>query len=227
MAIRNIRRQATNPLAAPGTPNSAPIYVDSDDNKLKMIPAGFGTTEVEVVDASSTQTLTNKTLTSPTITGATSSGSINQDVKVLAADFTANSGSTGSTLTSITGLSWSVVAGATYHFRCVVPAVTMTTNGGLQMALKLTTATLTSINFRVRQSTDTDNTGAISTAFSTTTDQATWFNQKAVVYTNVLVDGSFVVNAAGTIAVQAAQNTSHADTTTITAGAFASITRTA
>lgn len=71
MAIRNIRRQATNPLAAPGQPNSAPIYVDSDDNILKMIPAGSGTTEVQVVDASSVQTLTNKTLSAPTINGHT------------------------------------------------------------------------------------------------------------------------------------------------------------
>lgn len=71
MAIRNIRRQATNPLGAPGTPTSAPIYVDSDDNILKIIPAGSGTSEVQVVDASSTQTLTNKTLTSPTLTSPT------------------------------------------------------------------------------------------------------------------------------------------------------------
>lgn len=70
MAIRNIRRQATNPLAAAGTPTSAPIYVDSDDNILKMIPAGSGTTEVQIIDALSTQTLTGKTLTSPVITGA-------------------------------------------------------------------------------------------------------------------------------------------------------------
>ena len=68
MSIRNIRRQATNPTAAPGTPNSAPIYVDSDDNIMKMIPTGSGTTEVQVVDASSTQTMTNKTLTTPTLT---------------------------------------------------------------------------------------------------------------------------------------------------------------
>jgi len=74
MAIRNIRRQATNPLAAPGLPNFAPIYVDSDDNILKIIPAGSGTTEVQIADASSTQTLTNKTLTSPTITSPTITG---------------------------------------------------------------------------------------------------------------------------------------------------------
>ena len=65
MAIRNIRRQATNPLGAAGTTNVAPIYVDSDDNILKIIPAGSGTTEVQIVDASSAQTLTNKTLAAP------------------------------------------------------------------------------------------------------------------------------------------------------------------
>ena len=79
MAIRNLRRQATNPLAAPGTPTSAPIYVDSDDNIVKMIPAGSGTTEVQVIDASSTQTLTNKTLTSPVIGGDIG---VNDDVSI-------------------------------------------------------------------------------------------------------------------------------------------------
>lgn len=65
MSIRNIVRRAT--ALGYATPSNAPVYVDSDDNKLKMIPAGSGTTEVEVVDASSAQTLTNKTLTSPVV----------------------------------------------------------------------------------------------------------------------------------------------------------------
>jgi hypothetical protein len=65
MSIRNIRRQATNPLAAPGTPTSAPIYVDSDDNILKMIPAGSGSTEVQIIDASSVQALSNKSIVFP------------------------------------------------------------------------------------------------------------------------------------------------------------------
>jgi hypothetical protein len=75
MAIRNIRRQASNPGAYPGTPTSAPIYVDSDNNKLKFIPAGSGTTEVEIVDASSSQTLTNKTV-KQTVTELTADGAI-------------------------------------------------------------------------------------------------------------------------------------------------------
>lgn len=69
MAIRNIRRQATNPLAATGTPTASPIYVDSDDNKLKFIPASSGTTEVELIDASSVQVLQNKSVPLNTYVG--------------------------------------------------------------------------------------------------------------------------------------------------------------
>lgn len=69
MPIRNIRRGAT--LTGDAGPNNVPIYVDSDDNILKMVPAGSGTTEVQVVDASSAQTLTNKTLTAPVLGAAT------------------------------------------------------------------------------------------------------------------------------------------------------------
>ena len=86
MPIRNIRREATNPLAAPGLPSSAPIYVDSDDNILKIIPAGSGSTEVQIVDASSVQTLTNKTLTSPVINNATGVGVGTQVFTTIAGD---------------------------------------------------------------------------------------------------------------------------------------------
>jgi len=52
-------------------PNANVIRVDSDDDQLKFTTGNSGTTEVDVVTESQTQTLTNKTLTSPTITGAT------------------------------------------------------------------------------------------------------------------------------------------------------------
>lgn len=66
MPTHFITRRATVPLGA-AQPHVAPIYVDSDDNKLKFIPAGSGTTEVELLDASTSQTLVAKTLTSPVI----------------------------------------------------------------------------------------------------------------------------------------------------------------
>lgn len=222
MAIRSLRRQATNPLAAPGTPNTCPIYCDSDDNIVKMIPAGSGTTEVQLVDASSAQTLTNKTLTAPTITGATNSGTIASDVKVLVATATATSNVVAATLT---GFSWTVVAGGTYVFEVDLP-VTMTTNGGLTVNFKLTTATLTSIQYRSYAATASDNTTAVSTQGTTTTDATKVFDSATAAYTLLHLEGSFVVNAGGTFAWQFCQNTSHANTTSVLLGGFARLTRT-
>jgi len=93
MAIRNIRRQATLPGVSSAV--SAPIYVDSDDNILKMVPAGTGTTEVQVVDASSSQTLTNKTLTSPTISGGTFSGDPTGTIRIAGGTITELNGDAG------------------------------------------------------------------------------------------------------------------------------------
>lgn len=48
--IRSIHRNPTVKGSATGA--SAPIYVDSDDNRLKMIPQGSGTTEVVLQETS-------------------------------------------------------------------------------------------------------------------------------------------------------------------------------
>lgn len=55
MPTRAIARRST--IVGPASDRVAPIYVDKDDNKLKLIPAGSGTTEVEVADSSTNQTL--------------------------------------------------------------------------------------------------------------------------------------------------------------------------
>lgn len=73
MAIRNIQRGATRAGAFKGSANAAPIYVDSDDSKLKFIPGGEGsTTEVELMDVATSQTVTGAKTFSGTVTqGAT------------------------------------------------------------------------------------------------------------------------------------------------------------
>lgn len=127
MAIRNIRRQATNPLAAPGTPTSAPIYVDSDDNILKIIPAGSGTTEVQVVDASSTQTLTNKTFTAPVINNATGASALVAGGGTLTLTEAAHANKTIALDTaagSVITLPASTGLGAVYRFLVTVTATT-------------------------------------------------------------------------------------------------------
>ena len=62
MPPRNLIRRAT--VLGIASPNVAPIYVDSDDDIIKSIPAGTGTTEVEVIDATHAQTISGvKTFT--------------------------------------------------------------------------------------------------------------------------------------------------------------------
>lgn len=48
--IRSLLRNST--LIGYATPKSAPIYVDADDNRVKLIPAGSGTTEVVLQETS-------------------------------------------------------------------------------------------------------------------------------------------------------------------------------
>ena len=81
MSIRGIARRAT--VVGYATPTNAPVFVDSADNILKFIPAGSGTTAVQIVDVSKAQTLTNKTLTSPIITGAAISGATGAEAAVV------------------------------------------------------------------------------------------------------------------------------------------------
>jgi hypothetical protein len=67
MSIKALQRRAT--LLGYANPDSAPLYVNSTDNTIHIVPVGSGSTEIAVVDVSSAQTLTNKTLSGPTFSG--------------------------------------------------------------------------------------------------------------------------------------------------------------
>jgi hypothetical protein len=226
---------------AAGSTNTGFVQLNGKTSgALKFIPADATGQTVSVTTAA--QTVGATTLTIPNFAGVSDSlafitlaqtisnktldvTNINQAFKTLSTQtFTSNA-----TLTNLTGLSWAVAAGGTYYFDLEVPLLTETTNGGAQMAFKLTTATLTQVNLRVNETTDTDNAATnVSTSFTSTTDQATWFNQKTTVFTHVRVRGSFTVGTAGSIAIQAAQNTSAGggDATTF-AGTAVNMVRTA
>lgn len=213
-----------------GAPNANPIETDASGYFRAFVAQGTQL-DIQVKNAAGVLQFTllsqmpMSNVLSGTITGATiasstlSQGNIFSDVKVLAADATATS---NATLTSLTGFSWTLTAAGTYAFN-VRGKVGMTTNGGLAMAFKYTTATLTSILVNAYQRTASAFALAQST---TTTDQTKFINQKAIVYLDVELQGSLVVNAGGTVAVQFAQETSHVDTTTIYKGFVGSFVRT-
>lgn len=172
-----------------------------------------------LVGRDTTDTLTNKTLTSPTITGA-----ITDTIKFCSTQFDAVTGTTGATLTNIVGLTgFSLVAGATYAFEIELSGVS-TTNCGIKLGFKFTTATLTSLESKaVAQAA-----ASVALVHSTTaTDAATLIGTNAAAWLGVRLTGRIVVNAAGTLAIQAAQNAAHADTTSVFVGSWAKFTRTA
>ena len=123
------------------------------------------------------------------------------------------------TLADITGLSTTVAASGVYSFNGVL-YVTNTANGGLKVSTAGGTATVTSIVC--------DAEAWNGSTVGTTTRTTSLTNIHAVtaeVVTKLYITGAMVVNAGGTFKLQAAQNASHADTTTVLQNSWLSLRR--
>ena len=225
-----------------GSTNTGFVLINGKTSGSLKITTADATAQAVVVTTAA-QTVGGSTLTIPDMAGVsdtfdflakaqtisgvktfTGDNVYSTEYKVLAAtqNFDNQVGA-GTTLTTITGMSWTVVPG-TYYFK-FRGTISITANNGLKMAFKLTGTSLTSLALRTYLSTDTDNTGGVSTAFTTTTDQALIFDDVATVYTNVTLEGTMVVGTGGTIALQAAEHTAHNDDCLILLGAFSQMTR--
>jgi hypothetical protein len=132
--------------------------------------------------------------------------------------FDAVTGTTGTTLTNIVGLSLNVLAGASYAFEAYLAGVA-TTNSGVKFAIG-GTATATSISYAGAQTNGTAiNANTVTTTLGAAVAGAT------TVWTNGHIRGTIVVNAGGTLTVQAAQNAAHADTTSVYVNSHFNLTR--
>ncbi len=116
------------------------------------------------------------------------------------------------TLANIVGMSVNLGAGRKYGFHAKL-FTTSTANGGLKVGLG-GTATATSIIAEAKAwTTTTPNISAQVTALGAVAG-ATVATDSAEIW------GEIVVNAAGTLTIQAAQNASHADTTSVKVGSW-------
>lgn len=138
--------------------------------------------------------------------------------KFCTAQLTMNSTATLANITGLTG--FTLTAAGVYSFEIDL-AGTSTANGGLKIGFKYTTATLTNIDATAQGFTAS----AVAVQHTTTTtDQTTLFGQTAAVI-SIRIVGRLTVNVAGTLAVQAAQNASHSDTSSIFIGSSARFTK--
>lgn len=131
---------------------------------------------------------------------------------------------TSTTLTNVAGMvtdAITFVAGGTYRFKIHL-AGTATSNGGLKVGLKQNNGlTLTSIESTAKGFTAS----AVAVQHSTTaTDAASLFASTTAVI-ECVIEGTLVVLTGGTLQLQAAQNASHSDTTSIYVGSHMEFTR--
>lgn len=141
--------------------------------------------------------------------------------KFCTTQFDAVTSTTGATLTNIVGLTgFSLVAAGTYRFEIHIAGVS-TANCGMKVGLGYTTLTATSIESMAQGFTAS----AVACQHTTTSTTGMSLFAATAAYIDVIVRGQLVVLAAGTVAVQMAQNAAHADTTSAYVGSYASFIR--
>ena len=173
-----------------------------------------GTTSIQAAAAAGTGTV----LTLPAVTGNL--------LATNGAGATIGGAATGSfslasstTLTNVVGLAANVVAAGVYQVDIYL-ATTNNGTGGIKLALAGGTATATSVLL----DTQVYNTTTLTAEANSTTLTGPLVSA-AVAATLVFITGTITVNAAGTIQLQAAQNTSNATALTVANGSYMSLTR--
>lgn len=139
-----------------------------------------------------------------------------RDVSKATATFSATSGDTGTTLTNVTGLVTGELEPGTYSFRINLGTVA-TANSGLKIGLKQSVASMVSaIEYDAVGFTAS---GVVAARGTTTTDAATILGSTSAIIV-AQVSGVVTVALKGTLQLQAAQNASHADTTSVFLNSF-------
>lgn len=134
------------------------------------------------------------------------------DLALCTTEFVAVTGTTGTTLTNVVGMTTGILQPGTYKFRLNL-STTATANTGITLALKWGTASMiTSAQYTARALTAS---GVVVTKGTTATDATPLLDSAAGVVIQADITGVVVVALAGTLQVQAAQHTAHADETKV------------
>lgn len=198
--------------ASSGTANNRGLYITGNGGS-----ASGGTVNNFAIFSDSTAASQLAGALTVTAAGSNLADHIHDHVLVSTAQLDKTS---NTTLATITGLSVALVAGKTYFIKGWL-STTAGASGGIKVALVASGGlTATSCRFQAYAWNGT-------TAVANTTVTALGSNIVAntAVITDVYIEGSIVVNAAGTINLQAAQNASNGTTTSVFAGSTLECTR--
>jgi hypothetical protein len=204
--VSAVRKVATQTGYLYNKTKAAGLIIDTDASSLlKYKQAGTTRTVVSLDD---TQTLTNKTIGACTLNTP-----LVGDTQFCTTQTDRTSSTTLQDVTGMTG--FALVAGATYEFELFILGTSAAT-GGHKVALTLTTATLTSANYGAT------DLRAATTAYTqgTTATSPVPLHSVTAASLGLFITGRFVVNAAGTVSVQMAQNASDVTATSVYVGSY-------
>lgn len=201
----NTAFQATIAGGTGVTPSGQTVVQGNSWVRYLMTYTGTNTFTMVAVEAG----MMNNTLTN----------AINSGAKVCTAQVDRTS---STTLTTVTGCSVALLAAGKYIFEAHITG-TATANGGAKAAIA-GDGTLSATSFSC---TGTNFNGTTTNATSTTTTLGTAVGASTAVLTDLYLEGAIVVNAAGTLNLQIAQNASHADTTSAYVNSWLKVTRVA
>ncbi len=139
------------------------------------------------------------------------------DVSRCTTQFDAVTGTTGTTLTNVVGMVTDSLEPGRYKFKITL-STTATANTGIKAALKWGTASM--ITSALYVATAKTASAVIVTKGTTATDAVAMLDNTSDVVIAATIEGVIVVALAGTLQLQAAQHSAHADTTSVLVNSF-------
>lgn len=224
-ASTNFVMGAGTQTVAGATTFTLAVPISATSNQLALGTTNITTINASAPAASHTVTLPDplgadsftlnalaSTLTNKTITGAINTGTVRSSTQLDKA--------TNVSPASIVGLTTTLVASGVYKIKAHLP-VTSGASGGVKVQFATTdTLTLTSSNITAFFY----NTAVSPVVVTTTSGLATALGATQIVI-SVVIEATMVVNAAGTLVIQGAQNASDGTTTSFYVGGYMEVTR--
>ena len=148
------------------------------------------------------------------------------DISQPSAEFDVDSGSTGTTLTNVAGMITEELTPGTYRFYVHLDMLS-TANCGLKAGFKFGGDSSASMLSSIAAVSRRFTASGVSVARVTTATDAASLVASTTAIINCIIEGTLVVagGKSGTLQLQAAQNASHADNTTIYTTSFMTFTR--
>lgn len=144
------------------------------------------------------------------------------DVSLCTTQLDMVTGTTGTTLTNVPGVVTDSLPAGTYRWRLQARTVA-TVNTGIKLALKWGTASMISAQTYTAKAITASS--LVVTDGSTATDATLLLDSAAGVVILAEIEGVFTSTLAGTLQLQAAQHTAHADTTSVLINSKLEVTR--